>query len=321
MNNIASDMNHDLVVQETRYADNRITVTVREKFDDRTADMLLLLTRAGDDDDFPEYYLNMAGKPKGMSERVVLQQEVGAAAEVVDLVPLVTPSQVIALNNVYFCGSAYNEIGTGVLPFSITPADATTAKGRRAIIADRARAEMFDLSGESVNGAVSATDARSMRNLKGYVAADWMEAQLQIWSVATMMAALIGTTHPTIALHNQCLRKYDHMEPWVFREFDTVYGVRPGPALVVFHVQLLRRSWLQEQKASHTFVSMQDFFAGLQCLSKTIFPGYHWSPTCRHSDPSCMSRAPAPAQVEIQAHNPRWPPPWQPRQEREARQL
>jgi hypothetical protein len=47
---------------------------VREKFGDRTADMLLLLTRAGDGDDLPEYYLKVAGKPKGLSERMVLQR-------------------------------------------------------------------------------------------------------------------------------------------------------------------------------------------------------------------------------------------------------
>jgi hypothetical protein len=216
MNNIASAMNHDLEVWETPYEDTRKTATVREKCGDRTVGMLILLTRVGDDDDLNEYYLNVDGKPKGLSERVVLQRKVDAAADVLELVPLqVTPSQVIALKNFYFCGSAYNEIGTGVLPFSIKPADATTDKGRSAIIADRARAGTFDLSGELVNGAVSTTDAHSMRNLKWYVAADWMEARLQIRSVATMMASLLVTTYPTISLYRHFLRKYDYMEPRV----------------------------------------------------------------------------------------------------------
>jgi hypothetical protein len=44
--------------------------------------MLILLTRSMDDEDLPEYYLNGSGKPKGLSERVILQREVNAAAQV-----------------------------------------------------------------------------------------------------------------------------------------------------------------------------------------------------------------------------------------------
>jgi hypothetical protein len=60
MNNIASDMHHDLAVRETRYADARKPSTLREKHGDRKTDMLLLLTRSTDNDDLPEYYLNVS---------------------------------------------------------------------------------------------------------------------------------------------------------------------------------------------------------------------------------------------------------------------
>jgi hypothetical protein len=82
MNNIASAMHHDLVVRETRYAEAKKPSTLREKHGDRTADMLLLLTRSTDDEDLPEYYLNVSGNPKGLSERMILQREVDAAAQV-----------------------------------------------------------------------------------------------------------------------------------------------------------------------------------------------------------------------------------------------
>jgi hypothetical protein len=42
MNNIASDMHHDLVVSETRYAEAKKPSTLRDKHGDRTADMLML---------------------------------------------------------------------------------------------------------------------------------------------------------------------------------------------------------------------------------------------------------------------------------------
>jgi hypothetical protein len=152
-----------------------------------------------DDKDLPEYYLNVSGKPKGLSGSVILQREVDAAAQVLDLVHFqVTPSQVIVMKTFDLNGASYSEIGTGVLPFSITPADATSNKGRAAIRADRGRADNFDLSGESLNGAMTTDDATRMRNYKGYVASDWMEARLHIRSVACLVGGLLGTTHPVI---------------------------------------------------------------------------------------------------------------------------
>jgi hypothetical protein len=170
MNNITSTMHHDLAVRETRYAEAKKPSTLREKHGDRIADRLLLPTRSADDDDLPDYYLNVSGNPKGISERIILQREMDAAAMVLDLVPFqVTPSQVIAMKTFDFTDASYTGIGTGVLPFSITPADATSEKGRAAICADRGRAETFDLSGEYGNGATTTEDATKMRNYKGYV--------------------------------------------------------------------------------------------------------------------------------------------------------
>jgi hypothetical protein len=68
MNNIDSVMHIDLAVRETRYAENKKAMTEREKYGDRAADMLLLITRSEDDDDLPEYYLGISSKPKGLSE-------------------------------------------------------------------------------------------------------------------------------------------------------------------------------------------------------------------------------------------------------------
>jgi hypothetical protein len=111
MNNIASAMHHYLVVRETRYTEANKPSTLWKKHGDRTADMLLLLTRSTDDEDLPEYYLNISGKSKGLSEHVILQREVYTAAQVLDLVPFqVTPSQVIAMKTFDFTGASYSEI-------------------------------------------------------------------------------------------------------------------------------------------------------------------------------------------------------------------
>jgi hypothetical protein len=114
------------------------------------------------------------------------QCEVDAADEVLGLFPFqVTPSQVMTMNSFDFCGPSYSEIETGILPFSITPADATSDRGCAAIMADRGRAETYDLSGEAANGAITTADAVRMCNLKGCVAADWMEARMQLQGMDT----------------------------------------------------------------------------------------------------------------------------------------
>jgi hypothetical protein len=74
------------------------------------------------------------------------------------------------------------------------------------------------------------------------MAADLTEARLQIRSVACLMRALLGTTHPGHICQKVFLRNYDLTEPRGRREFELVHGARLGPALMVFHVQLMWRS-------------------------------------------------------------------------------
>jgi hypothetical protein len=284
MNSIASAMHNDLAVRESRYKENKKAVTVRDKYGYRTADMLLLLTRSDDDNDLPDYYQGIASKPKGLSERVIFQREVDAAADVMGLVPFqVTPSQVMNMKSFDFCGPAYSEIGTGILPFSITPPDATSDRDRAAIMADRARAETYDLSGEAVNGAIITSGAARMRNLKGYVPADWTEARMQLQGMAVMMGALLGTTHPILAVYTTFLRKYNAMEPRVRREFELVYGARLAPP-----------SWCSTCNCSgevgsktkwavtHTKYCHISAAAFERWSIRTIWPGSRPAPTCHN---------------------------------------
>jgi hypothetical protein len=68
MNNIASAMHSNLSVRENGFAETKKVQTIRKKYDDRTANILLLLTRSEDDADLPEYYLTITAKPTCLSE-------------------------------------------------------------------------------------------------------------------------------------------------------------------------------------------------------------------------------------------------------------
>jgi hypothetical protein len=271
-------MHSELTVRESRYAENKKALIVREKYGDRTADMLLILTRS-EDDDLLEYYMGISSKPKGLSEGIIFQHEIDAAADILGLVPFqVTPSQVMTMKSFDFCGPSYSEIGTGILPFSITPADTTSDRGHAIIMADWARAETYDFSGEAVNGAINTADAARMRNLKGYVPEDWMEARMQHQGMAVMMGELLGTRHPVLVVYTIFLRKYNAMEPRVRRKFKLMYGARLAPPIVVFHVQLQWRSWLQDQIGSNTHQTLSDFCTGLRTLEQQN--NLAWVPSC-----------------------------------------
>jgi hypothetical protein len=159
-------------------------------------------------DDVPEYYLTISAKHKGLSRRVIIQHGVDAATKVLGLVHLqVTPSQVMTMKGFDVCRPSYSQIGTGILPFSITPDAATSDHDRTAITADWGRADTYYLSGEAVNGAISTADDARMRNLKWYVAVDWMEACMKLQCMAVLMGDLMGTTRPVFTVCANFLRK------------------------------------------------------------------------------------------------------------------
>jgi hypothetical protein len=222
--------------------------TFREKYGDRLADQMLLLTNTRDDDLLPNFYHELAGRPKGVSERILLQREVDLAARALGVQPFkVTPSQILALKTFDFVGDGYSEIGTGLLPFSITPPDATSAATRRMLAEDRARAETFDMSGEAANGALTTSDATRLRNNKGYVVADWMEARQQARSYGALVGALLGVGHHCVLNYQNYLSRLDELESRLRWEFDSAHGKRLGPPLMVFHVQLNWRAWFVKQ--------------------------------------------------------------------------
>jgi hypothetical protein len=68
--------------------------------------------------------------------------------------------------------------------------------------------------------------------------------------MAMMMGALLGTTYPVLAVYTTFLRKYNAMEPRVRREFELVHDAELGPPIMVFHMQLQWRSWMQDQSGS-----------------------------------------------------------------------
>jgi hypothetical protein len=110
----------------------------------------------------------------------------------------VTPTQVMALNNFRLAGSTYFDIGSGLLPFSITLADATSAPARAMLVADRVRADAFAIGADPESGPIGPGEVSWMRNLSVYLPQGWTEARTQLRSARGMLGALVGNSHPVV---------------------------------------------------------------------------------------------------------------------------
>jgi hypothetical protein len=222
--------------------------TVRERLGDGIVDCLLIMCRVGNDESLPATYYEWAARPRGVSEHYVLQQAVDAASATLG-VPFfeVTPTQVMSFKNFGFVGAAYHNIGTGMLPFSITHSDATSPHARAMLAADRTRVDAFDLGGDSESGAIAPGDVSRLRNSSGYIPQSWMEARTQLHSSQALMGSLLGVDHPLVGAYDRFLRQYDRLMTRLESEVDQVHGRRLGPSLVTFHIQLMWRNWLVAQ--------------------------------------------------------------------------
>jgi hypothetical protein len=258
----------------------RLPRSVRERLGDAIVDLLLLLWCDDDDEDLPALYHEWAARPRGVSERWVVQQAVDAACATLGAPAFeVTPTQVTAFKKFRFAGASYTDIGAGLLPFSITPADAISPQARAMLAADRVRADAFDLGGDPESGAIAPGEVSRLRNLSGYIPISWMEATSQLHSVSGLMGELMGTTHPTILAYGRFLRQYDRLLTRLESEIDQVYGRRLGPSLVTFHVQLAWRNWLVVQLDANKTVRLDPpaFTQGLNMME--VQNNLMWLPT------------------------------------------
>jgi hypothetical protein len=142
------------------HADNhreaRCPRTIQEKLGEAIVDRLLLVCGVTNDDALPALYHELTARPRVFLERWVMQEYVDASCASQGIPPFeFTPTQVKDFNNFWFTGSSYFDIGSGLLPFSITPDDATSPAACTMLAADRGRADAFDIGADPESGAIA----------------------------------------------------------------------------------------------------------------------------------------------------------------------
>jgi hypothetical protein len=161
-------------------------------------------------------------------------------------------------------------VGTGLLPLIIIPPEATSLSAALALANNHAQAETFDLSGDPSSGVLSTADTQRLRNQKGYLPVDWMEARTHIRCTLTLLGALCGNEHPVPTVWSSMLRQYEWVEARIRNEIDSEVGARLGPALFVFHLQLILRDWFEDQTRTGktSIIPAPDFWLHLKTFER-----------------------------------------------------
>jgi hypothetical protein len=205
--------------------ESRQPKSVREKMGGTITDRLLLLYRASCDKELPRLYQEWAARTKGVSKRWVFQQAFEASCAVLRVPAFeVTPTQVMALNNFRLAGSTYFNIGSGLLPFTITPADATSAQARAVLVADRVRADAFDIGADPEIGSIGPGEVSRLRNISGYLHQGWTEACTQLRSTRGLLGALMGNLHLVVLAYGRFLHLYERLETCLESELNHTYN-------------------------------------------------------------------------------------------------
>jgi hypothetical protein len=206
----------------------------------------------------------------------------------------VTSTQVMAFKNFLFSGSSYFHIGSGLLPFSITPVDATSPADRAILAATRGRADVFDLGTDHESGAIAPSDVGRLRNTGGYIPQIWTDYRAQLCSTSGLVGAVVGNNHPVILAYGRFLCMCESMQTCLESELEYAHGRRLGPAMMSFHAQVAWRNWLVTQlnSSERSQVSPPDFCQGLNMLESQN--NLMWFPTVTNAPALlalCASRA------------------------------
>jgi hypothetical protein len=89
----------------------------------------------------------------------------------------------------------------------------------------------------------------------------------------------MGNLHPVVLAYGRFLQLYERLETRLESDLDHAYGRRLGPSLMVFHVQLNIRNWIECQLdvAETECSSPPDFCQGLHMLE--VQNNIMWLPT------------------------------------------
>jgi len=183
---------------------------------------LLRLMEVTDDDNLPCICHELVARKKGVSKRMLLQQAYDLTKNELNLHQLIAlPSHIIDKESWDLFGASVDALGTDMLPFSVIPPDSLSKEAQKAIAEDLDQARQHHMSGENVQGVMSATNAKKMCTSKGCVPQEWAELEVQLELHAVVLATVLGSQHKVVTAHMAAFHPHrnmwaSYMQPWIW---------------------------------------------------------------------------------------------------------
>ena len=110
-----------------------------QKFGAEITRMHVKLTQADQESNLPPLHLDLAGRKKGESERMILEKAIADSSRILGVYirPKATPGHVITVKTFKYTGDQQYEVGHGVLAFSLIPPGVVSTAARKQAAEDQ----------------------------------------------------------------------------------------------------------------------------------------------------------------------------------------
>jgi len=146
---------------------------------------------AADEELLLQMYHDLAGHKKASDGaiRSLFQDTAKTAARNLNVrYPTTTVQHATLLINWAFCGGVEQDLGEGLLPFSITHSDQVLAAAVAQLQANHYQNHDY-LALMTGSTSITAADAKVMRTSKWFIPVDWEEAEVQLESYTPVLGA------------------------------------------------------------------------------------------------------------------------------------
>ena len=250
----------------------RLPKTVEEKWPSM-ADRLCKLCNVEDPTGLPQFWHEAAALKKGSGTiRSLLQDAVETSADRFKVqTPHVTVAHATTLTNWAFAGTSLFNVGTGLLPFTVTPPGAVSMESRVRFERDQERSADHDTIMEG-STSITASDARSFRTAGAFVPSSFDETEATLEGYGALLGAVLGNEHPNVVSHFESIDNYRTVRHTLRQAITDVVGRAKAPATLLYYYQVRHRRWFERQWKISTTATLPppDFSAGFERYAESL---------------------------------------------------
>ena len=212
---------------------------------------LCFLTSTSQDrtDELPGLYSRIAQQKKKESLHSIIQQTIDDHAQKFDMIegPIVSTGSMQLFKTLRFQGVDEQDLGSGILPMSLTPPGAVSSQARAQLIEHNENALTYDFMMSTDGQQISSGDAKLLSKTKGYVPTEWSEAKAQVEAYQPVVTAILGELHPTALEYIRAVKYASTIFLSLKQALEDKVGRKQAPAVYSYIFHSSMHGWFREQ--------------------------------------------------------------------------